>query len=88
MILIVEIDYCTQAYFLLHLGMPGRDDVEESSSSSGYSPSDYLDSSKGFQEETTVLSSQASQLAFEMVRRLILLLILIVPTRQVGLRDL
>ena len=25
MILIVEVDYCTQAYFLLHLGMPGRD---------------------------------------------------------------
>ena len=43
--------------------MPGRDDVEESSSSSGYSPLDYSDSSEGFQEETTVLGSRASQLA-------------------------
>ena len=83
MILIVEIDYCTQAYFLLYLGMPGRDDVEESPSSSGYSPLDYLDSFEGFQKETTVLSSP-----LEMVRRLILLLILIAPTRQVRLRDL
>ena len=42
--------------------MPGHDDVEESSSSSGYSPSDYSDPSEGFQEETAVLSSRASQL--------------------------
>ena len=43
--------------------MPGRNDVEESSSSSGYSPSDYSDSSEDFQEETVVPSSWASQLA-------------------------
>ena len=54
MSLTVEVEYYTQAYFLLHLGMPGRDDVEESSSSSGYSPSDYLDPSEGFQEEAKI----------------------------------
>ena len=63
MILTVEVEYYTQTYFLLHLGMPGRDDVEESSSSLGYSPSDYSDPSKGFQEETTVPDLRASQLA-------------------------
>ena len=63
MILTVEVEYCTQAYFLLHLGMPRRDDVEESSSSSGYSPSDNSDPSEGFQEETAVLGLRASQLA-------------------------
>ena len=43
--------------------MSGRDDIEESSSSSGYSPSDYSDSSEDFQEEIMVPSSQISQLA-------------------------
>ena len=40
-----------------------RDDVDESSSSSGYSPSDYLDPSEGFHEETATLGLRASQLA-------------------------
>ena len=48
MSLTVEVEYYTQAYFILHLGMPGHDDVEESSSSLGYSPSDYSDPSEGF----------------------------------------
>ena len=43
--------------------MPKRDDVEESSSSSGYSPSDYLKPSEGLQEETTVVDLWAPQLA-------------------------
>ena len=42
--------------------MSGRNDVEESSSSSGYSPSDYSDSSEDFQEEIAVLGLRASQL--------------------------
>ena len=54
MSLTIEVEYCTQAYFLMHLGMLGRDDVEESSSSSGYSPSDYSNPSKGFQEGAVV----------------------------------
>ena len=43
--------------------MPTRDDVEESSSSLGYSPLDYSDPSEGFQEKTTVLSLWAPYLA-------------------------
>ena len=58
MSLIVEVEYCTQAYFLLHLGMPGRDDVEKTSSSSGYSTSDYSDPSEGFHEEAEMAAQE------------------------------
>ena len=54
MILTIKMEYCTQAYFRLHLGLPERDDVEESSSSSGYSPLDYSDHYEGFQEEAKI----------------------------------
>ena len=40
-----------------------RDDVEESSSSSRYSPSNYLEPSEGLQEETAVVDLRAPHLA-------------------------
>ena len=54
MSLTVEVEYYTQAYFLLHLGMLGSDDVDSSSSSLGYSPLDYSDHYEGFQEEAKI----------------------------------
>ena len=88
MILTVKVEYCTQAYFLLHLGMPGRDVVEESSSSSGYSPSEYSDPSEGFQKGQRYSACGPLNSHLEVVGRLILQLSSITPTRQIGLRDL